>query len=200
MVLRSAMLINAAAIKSGHKAPLTVDESAFAGAHAWLEKVTDPDYGRVGYVQRGTGPARPQEMIDRFPGEKSESMTAVGIVMRTLMGEDPRKSRVIKLGADLCAKLPPVWNLNDGSIDMYYWYYGTLAMFQVGGRHWKRWKTGMEQALLPTQRKDTDYCQYKGSWDPVGPWGLDGGRVYSTAMLTLCLEVYYRYDRVFGTR
>ncbi len=26
-----------------------------------------------------------------------------------------------------------------------------------------------------------------GSWDPIGPWGPDGGRVYSTAILTLAL-------------
>ena len=38
-----------------------------------------------------------------------------------------------------------------------------------------------------------------GSWDPIGCWGDDGGRVYSTAMLAMCLEVYYRYPKVFGT-
>ncbi len=32
-----------------------------------------------------------------------------------------------------------------------------------------------------------------GSWDPKGPWGPYGGRVYSTAMAALCLEVYARY-------
>ncbi len=200
MALKSAQLINGDSVKRGKPAPLTIDESAFDGLKAWLDKVTDPDYGRVGYVQRGTGPARPQELVDRFPGEKSESMTAAAMLARTFMGEDPRKSKMIKLGADLCAKLAPTWNKADGSIDMYYWYYATLAMFQVGGKHWDIWKKGMEKAMVETQRKDSDYCQYKGSWDPVGPWGPDGGRVYSTAILALCLEVFYRYDRVFGAK
>ena len=40
----------------------------------------------------------------------------------------------------------------------------------------------------------------EGSWDPKDPWGEEGGRVYSTALMTLCLEVYYRYPKVFGTR
>ena len=33
---------------------------------------------------------------------------------------------------------------------------------------------------------------FAGSWDPSGPWGRYGGRLYSTAISTLTLEVYYR--------
>ena len=32
-----------------------------------------------------------------------------------------------------------------------------------------------------------------GSWDPKCIWGGYGGRVYSTAMSALCLEIYYRF-------
>ena len=200
MALKSAMLVNKAAVKRGKPAPLTVDESAFDGLRAWLDKVTDPDYGQVGYVQRGGGSARPQELVDRFPSDKSEAMTAVGVLARCFMGETARKSAIIQKGADLMAKLPPTWNKTDGSIDMYYWYYATLAMFQVGDKHWDLWRKAMEKSMIETQRKDTDFCQYKGSWDPVGPWGLDGGRVYSTAIMALCMEVFDRYERVPGTR
>ncbi|MDF1700352.1 MAG: terpene cyclase/mutase family protein [Planctomycetota bacterium] len=200
MALKSAALINKDAVRRGRKAPLTYDEGSFDGIRAWLDKMTDPDYGRVGYVQRGTGPARPQALIDRFPGDKSESMTAVGVLARVFIGEDPRKSAAVKNGAALCAKLPPTWNTTDGSIDMYYWYYGTLAMFQVGGAPWKTWRTAMDKAMVQSQRQDTDACLYKGSWDPIGPWGADGGRVYSTALMAMCLEVYFRYPKVFGGR
>ena len=48
------------------------------------------------------------------------------------------------------------------------------------------------------QRRD-EGC-FKGSWDPLDAWGEEGGRVYSTSLLTMCLEVYYRYGRVFGTK
>ena len=71
--------------------------------------------------------------------------------------------------------------------------------FQVGGDPWKKWNDAMKTGIIDSQRHDTDYCMYKGSWDPIDPWGPDGGRVYSTAIMALCLEVYYRYDRVFGT-
>jgi hypothetical protein len=40
----------------------------------------------------------------------------------------------------------------------------------------------------------------RGSWDPIGPWGFSGGRVYSTAIGVLCLEVYFRYAKVLGAR
>ncbi len=200
MALKSAKLINEDMQKRGKPAALLIDEAAFEGIRSWIDKMTDPDYGRVGYINRGSGPARPQELVDRFPGNKSESMTAVGVLARVFLGEDPRKSRPVKLGAALCSKLPPVWNPTNGSIDMYYWYYGTLAMFQVGGAHWRRWRNAMDRAIVASQRTDTDYCQYRGSWDPIGPWGLDGGRVYSTAVMAMCLQIYFRYPRVFGTR
>jgi len=199
MAMKSAKLINEDAVHRGKPAPLTIDEDAFDGIRAWIDKMTDPDYGRTGYIQRGGQPARPQELIDKFPGEKSESMTGVGMLARIFIGENPRTSEIIKKGAKLCAALPPTWNTTDGSIDMYYWYYATLAMFQVGGQEWKVWNDHLKTDVVDNQRKDTDYCMYKGSWDPIGPWGPDGGRVYSTALLAMCLEVYYRYDKVFGT-
>ena len=55
----------------------------------------------------------------------------------------------------------------------------------------------MKPAVIETQRRDGDE---KGSWDPVGPWGYAGGRVYATALMTLCMEVYFRYGRVLGAR
>ena len=200
MALKSAKLINAADVKAGKSPSLTYDEEAFEGIKAWMDKMTDPDTGRVGYQQRGTGPARTSELQDRFPADKSESMTAVAMLARIFLGENPKTSEVVKKGAELCAKLAPVWNLQDGSIDMYYWYYATLAMFQVGGEPWKKWESAMKTGIIDQQHKDTDFCKLKGSWDSADPWGADGGRVYSTACLALCLEVWYRYDKVFGTK
>ena len=83
---------------------------------------------------------------------------------------------------------------------MYYWYYGTYALFQMGAQkpeYWKRWEEALVPTLLESQRADGDA---RGSWDPVGPWGHSGGRVYSTALMTLCLEVHFRYGRLLGGR
>ena len=167
MALKSAKLVNEDALKRGRPAPLVIDEEAFDGIRAWVEGRTDPDTGRTGYLDRGSPPARPREMVDRFPGDRSESMTGVGMLARIFCGEDPRRSEVIQKGARLCAALPPTWNTTDGSIDMYYWYYATLAMYQVGGRPWRTWNEALKTAVVDNQRKDTTYCLYRGSGDPI---------------------------------
>ena len=85
-----------------------------------------------------------------------------------------------------------------GSVDMYYWYWGTMAMFQMGGDSWGKWNEALKEAVVKHQHLKGSGAR-AGSWDPAGPWGAqDGGRVYSTALMTLCLEIYYRYDRVHG--
>ena len=187
------------ALKSGKFAGLEVDPDAFDGARLWIDKMTDPNFGQVGYDFPGGAPARPEGKADRFPPEKSQSMTAVGILTRIFLGEDPRTSPMIRKGADLCVQVLPDWNPDDGSIDMYYWYYATLAIFQVGGSHWREWNKAMKDAIIHHQH-DRNSGARKGSWDPIGAWGDDGGRVYSTATMVMCLEVYYRYGKVFGTR
>ena len=99
--------------------------------------------------------------------------------------------------ADLLVKSLPEWDPDGLSNDMYYWYYGSYAMFQMGGRHWENWNKAMKKAVLDSQRRDGSS---KGSWDPIGPWGFSGGRVYSTALGVLCLEVYFRYSSLLGAR
>jgi hypothetical protein len=195
--LHAAKLVNAAAERRRQGPPFAVDEEAFDGVRAWLDKMTDPDYGRVGYISRGMGPSRPADLVEKYPNEKSDSMTALAMVARIYLNEDPRKTDVIKKGAFLCSKLLPTWNTHDGSIDMFYWYYGTLAMFQIGGDAWKKWAQAVDTQVVANQRMEGTYCAFKGSWDPEDPWGPDGGRVLSTALCCLLLETPTRYERIF---
>ena len=87
----------------------------------------------------------------------------------------------------------PKWDKKSEKLDMCYWYFGSLALFQRGGEPWKKWNKEMKKAIIKNQINNG--CA-KGSWDPCSRWGEEGGRVYSTALLTMCLEVYYRYDRI----
>ncbi len=74
---------------------------------------------------------------------------------------------------------------------IYYWYYATIAMFQVGGKAWETWNSALTKTLLVHQRRGG--C-LEGSWDPPDNfWGQVGGRLYSTTLNILNLEIYYRY-------
>ncbi|MFT7616864.1 MAG: hypothetical protein ACI97A_000494 [Planctomycetota bacterium] len=185
-------------MKAAKSAKLPFDERRMAWATDYIVEMTDEESGRVGYVRAGEPTVREAGKTEEFPAEESESMTAVGICSRIFMGEDPSNSKEIKLATEnLLLKKMPVWDQSRGSIDMYYWYYGTLAMYQVGGQAWKKWNVALKDAVIDRQRVDG---VASGSWDPRGAWGEAGGRVYSTALMTMCLEVYYRYGRVFGTK
>ena len=113
------------------------------------------------------------------------------ILTRIFLGEDPKTSPMVRAGAKICTELLPKWDEDDGSIDMYYWHFATLALFQGGGKEWKSWSPHLRAALLANQRAG-DGCD-SGSWDPIGPWGRDGGRVYSTALNALTILTPWRF-------
>jgi hypothetical protein len=185
-------------LKSAKLSRITIDDQALQNALNWIDQMTDPATGRTGYTDSGGLSSRLTELMARFPAERSEAMTAVGVLTRILAGrtqDDP----MIERGADLLAAKLPQWDEASGAIDFYYWYYGSLAMFQVGGAHWDRWSAAMQSAILEHQQLEADACEF-GSWEPIDPWSASGGRIYATAMNCLCMEVFYRYERVFGVR
>ena len=173
-------------------------EEVFAEADAARENPT-----REFHIVGGLHPKlRLQYYLDMFsglrarhPGVHLKALTAVGVLIRIFVGHTTKDDEFIAKGADLMAKKLPKWDVDGGSIDFYYWHYGTLAMFQVGGDHWKKWNEAMKTALVDTQRTGTDGPS--GSWDPIDAWGAPGGRVYATAINVLSLEIYYRYGKVF---
>lgn len=124
------------------------------------------------------------------PGEKpTPAMTAEALFCKQILGikrSNPQSTAAVQ---HLSARLPKKseWNL-------YYWYYGTLSLKQYGGEQWDAWNRAVRDELVDSQRTTGDLA---GSWDPIGPWGPYGGRVYSTALATLCLEVYYRYTPLY---
>ncbi|HVX14100.1 MAG TPA: hypothetical protein VHC22_23140 [Pirellulales bacterium] len=80
--------------------------------------------------------------------------------------------------------------------DYYLWYNCTMAMFQAGGKSWERWNGVIRDRVIALQISG-EGCE-RGSWEPNDRWGSRGGRIYSTALAVLTLEVYYRFERVQG--
>lgn len=110
-------------------------------------------------------------------------------------GKDHRG--VVDAAAWLAARVP-VWNATGEGVDPLAWWLGSRGVFQVGGEPWKRWEAALKHAVVDTQRKDGSYGDLKGSWDPVGVGAAEGGRVVATLACDLMLEIWYRYDKVFG--
>ena len=69
-------------------------------------------------------------------------------------------------------------------------YYVSLVLHHLGGEHWRAWNSACRDTLVATQVR---YGHATGSWDPINKWGSSGGRLYSTCMNVLTLEVYYRH-------
>ncbi len=179
---------------------LRIDERALGDALAFLDEMTDPDTGITGYTSRGGRPAREAGSEALWPAAQSQSMTAVGVLCRIFADPDlkaPGDQEMVKRGAAAIAALPPLWSDElPGRRDFYFWYYGSYALFQVGGDAWKTWERALLPAIAGHQHKEGER---RGSWDPQpDPWGSTGGRVYSTAILALTLEVYSRYATVMG--
>lgn len=169
------------ALKSAKAAGLTISETAFSSTKAFLDSITDTKYYRTGYTELGNAAGI------------AESMTAVAMTARVFMGSNKNDPYLVG-GAGLLQTNYPVWKDDKSTIDYYYWYYGTLAMYQLGGDYWISWNDKMKAALLDSQEKEG--CA-SGSWPAYDRWCSTGGRVYATAVNVLSLEIYYRYAKVF---
>ena len=121
--------------------------------------------------------------------EPKLSMTAEGMFCRQLLGAQPHQERMKESAGFLRAHLPPV-GAKSADVNYYYWYYGCLALYQHQGPIWEEWNSRMKPILLKKQRLDG---HLSGSWDAEGDREDDYGRVMSTMLATLSLEVYYRY-------
>ena len=171
---------------------------AFRGALKWFDRSTSQATGKTGYEVPGDEGSRLREGYEgKYPYSKDLScMTAVAVLCRLFAGES-RSTPIIKRGVDILMQETPRWTPRKANrlstTNVYYWYYGSYAMFQFGGSLWKKWNTAMQDSLLRTQRQGA--IDEDGSWDPIGEWGVAGGRVYSTALGAMTLEVYYRFVR-----
>jgi len=183
------------ALKSAELSGIAFPRSAYDGARAWLDEVTEDSYGRSGYTFKGTGKvfcAHNQHF------DHQEALTAISVMSRIFM--DRKVDAKVKAGAELLMRDLPAYG--GGRTDFYAWYYEALALFQYDGPTgpmWTRWSKSMLEAVVKPQNVRSSGCK-DGSWEPVDRWSCEGGRVYATAINALTLEVFYRYENVLGGR
>lgn len=158
-------------LKSAELAGIPMPVRTYNGMVRYLRSAASGKYGGLSSYRPGERPSRP--------------MTAEALACWQFLGMPRDHPAGNEAGDYLLEELP-----GRGKPNLYYWYYATLAMYQLRGDHWRRWNESLRTTLVDTQRRSGPMA---GSWDPDTVWGGYGGRVYSTAMGALCLEVYYRF-------
>ncbi len=165
------------ALYSGKIAELKIPQQTLDGAWAFLDSVQSD--GGVGYGYRSPG--------------ATPTRSAVGLLCRMYLGQSrgwDTNNAAVQEGSARFAALGP------SRSDMYYNYYATQFMYQVGGENWQKWNEVMRDSLVATQDKQGHAA---GSWPPNCRYGAaPGGRLYMTTMCILTLEVYYRHLPIYA--
>ncbi len=175
------------ALKTAKLAQVKFDYDVFSRAMTYVDRLTDR-----GGTQESTG-AVGYTFEEDMRYENRPALTAAAMVVRQFSGMGVKSSLLVK-GSELMKESVPDWRQKN----FYLWYYATYAMHNMGGEYRIWWNTRMRDVLLENQSKAGHQA---GSWDPEGDQHT-AGRVYTTALGALCLEVYYRYGdavRSFGT-
>ena len=164
------------ALKSGQMAGLSVKAETLKRVEKYLDSCESAKKGGYGYMP-GTG--------------ETMSMTAAGLLCRQYLGVTPLNPGLLQ-GVERLAASPPSRNTN-----IYYLYYATQVMHHMGGEAWKKWnlgpdgdgKGGIRDTLIGLMDKGDKNPDTEGSWVLTG----GDGRLMSTSLALLTLEVYYRH-------
>ncbi len=170
----------AMALRSVERSGIRIESEVKQRMRLFLDSCSAGQYG-------GLARYRPHE------GAPSPTMTAESLACRLLLNHRSNAAAQTEATQYIMAHLP-----GSSEENVYYWYYATLALFQLQDQNWRHWNQAMKSYLLTKQKPP--YDEAAGSWDPDPLWGGYGGRVYSTAMSCLCLEVYYRYLPLYNQR
>ena len=174
------------ALKSASHAKLKAPQAALDGALKRLRANGGME------VPAPTGKAD-DGIVGKKPSEGSLAMMSMTMLSGQLLGvrqDDP----FLIAGAGLLekqgAQIADVPNL-------YYVYFGSMALFRMGKKHFETWNVGMRDPLIAIQVKEAG--DHQGSWpSEKDKFGKEGGRVYTTAMACLCLGIYSRYLLVYA--
>jgi hypothetical protein len=164
------------ALKSGAMSYLEVNPLTIKKASDFLDSVQDDSGVWYGYTDSTSAKGRP-------------GTTAVGLLCRMYLGWK-KDHPALQEGVTRLAKLGP-------SNDLYFDYYATQVMHHMEGDVWLAWNAKMKQALLSTQSTKGHEA---GSWFEGFDKGHGphiGGRLYTTALATMILEVYYRHLPIY---
>ena len=167
----SVTAIQLMALMAARKAGIKIPDASLQGVMHYLDSVQVDGQGRYGYeIEKKSYQA---------------SITAMALLCRMYLGWG-RDDGDMRDGVALLDKRGPYDNL-------YYNYFATQVMRNIGGEEWNRWNERLRDDLISWQEIDGEA---KGSWPPRdrADYSRSGGRLLTTCLATLTLQVYYRYE------
>jgi hypothetical protein len=156
------------ALRSVRNAGIDVPEKVLSEAINYVKKCQNKDGGIRYSLDSGQS--------------SSVALTAAGaevFMMAGRYGQEETKKACDYLKSNLDPKR------TKGYHDFYTNFYGSQAMFQIGGVHWEQYFTAMRDRLIKSQLND-------GSWN-----GDHVGLTYCTSIAVLILTVPNRYLPIF---
>ena len=162
-------------LRSAKNAGFEVDDQPINDAVAYVLRCFTPEFGTFEYeVSRDDRRTRAMAgagilaLAHTSQHNRPESMAAADFILRHDFRRYNRQSRV--------------GNYSYNS-DRYHYgvFYCTLAMYQIGGRHWAQFYPPTAQTLLSNQNSD-------GSWQAEGAHDGHYGRAYTTSLVVLALS------------
>ncbi|MGE3807328.1 MAG: prenyltransferase/squalene oxidase repeat-containing protein [Gemmataceae bacterium] len=171
------------ALKSGFLGGLHVPRETWLNAMRFLDGVAMPSNQGYGYVRGVAGHSNP----------RPATMTACGLLCQQYLHGNERSIAPTN-GIDLISASPPA----DNRQNMYYYYYATQVLFNLRDdpqhrARWDAWNPQMRDLLVRWQDKSNN-SELRGSWPAMMiNTGGYGGRLVTTSMALLTLEVYYRH-------
>jgi hypothetical protein len=168
------------ALHSAEQVGYRIPDECRAGMNKFIEIASSGKQKSLGGYQPGSG--------------ATQSMTAELLFCRIMLDHDVSPQQEQEVSRYLTKDLPDRRNA-----DYYCWYYGSLSLIQLQNDAWKTWNARTRDTLIAMQTKGGDN---DGMFDGNITWRGQGGRIYTTALATLTLEVYYRYlpQRAEATR
>jgi hypothetical protein len=166
------------ALKAAQMSGMNVPKDNLVRANTFLEAVALPNDNGYGYQPSRLG--------------NSPAMTAAGMLCRQYLrlgGESFASPHMLQGSERLLKAAPAAQGRN-----YYYYYYATQVLFNIGGEPWQKWNPKLRDHLIKLQDAGKPGQEHqKGSWDPIGDGhNVTGGRMMTTSLALLTLEVYYR--------
>jgi len=172
------------ALHSARLAGLKVSPQAVVSAEQWFELARASKERPYLFCYNPLASDAPAQVRGR---DANAGMTAVGLLMRLYLG-DSRDHSDLAQGAEFL--LDQFADFAEEE-DAYFWYYSTQVMLHVRGDLWKQWNQRLTPLLINRQIQDGALA---GSWSPQSDrWGPHAGRLYTSTLNLLTLEVYYRH-------